>query len=64
VEGVAQGRMGVDGAADIFQPRAHFEREAEGTSQFRDAGADGGDTQHQVIVGARRDTHEAVFRRH
>ena len=35
VEGLAQGRMGVDGAADIFQPRAHFEREAEGGGEFR-----------------------------
>ena len=45
VEGLAQRRMGVDGAADIFQPRAHLEREAEGGGEFRHAGADGGDAE-------------------
>ena len=45
VEGLAQGRMRVDGAADIFQPRPHLEREAEGGGEFRHPGADGGEAQ-------------------
>jgi putative flavoprotein involved in K+ transport len=30
VEGLAEGRMSVDGAADVLQPRAHLERQPEG----------------------------------
>ena len=30
VEGLAQGRVSMDGAADILQPRPHLQREAEG----------------------------------
>ena len=39
---------------DVFQPRAHLQREAEGGRQFRHACADGLDAEHEVIVGARR----------
>src|SRR5271170_7881489 len=40
VEGLAQGRMGVDRAGDVFQPRAHLKGEAEGGGKLRYAGAD------------------------
>ena len=61
VEGLTQGRMGVDCAADILKPRPHLEREREARSELRHARADGSDTQHQVIVGARGHAHEAVL---
>ena len=66
VESFAQRRMGVDGERDVFEARAHFQRERKGGREFGDAGADGVDSEHDMIVGARDDAHEAlvVLQRH
>ena len=60
MEGFAQRRMGVDGERDVFEARAHFQRERKGGREFGDAGADGLDSEHDMVVGARDDAHEAV----
>src|SRR5882757_11286791 len=62
MEGLAQGWMSVDGAADIFQSRPHLEREAEGGSEFRHTRADRGDAEKQVIIGPYGHPHEPVLR--
>ena len=66
MEGFAQRRVGVDGERDVLEPRAHFERKRKGGRELRDAGADGMDAEHDMVVGARDDAHEAlvVLQRH
>src|ERR1700722_2132112 len=60
VEGFAQRWMGVNGERDVFEARAHFERERKSGRELRDALADGLDSEHDMVVGARDDPHEAV----
>src|SRR5687768_2636300 len=40
LQAFAAGRMSMDGAGDVFQPRPHFERQREGAGEFGDTRAD------------------------
>ena len=53
-------RVGVDRAGDVLEPRAHFDRQRKGRRQFGDAGADGMDAEHDMVVGPRRDPDEPL----
>src|SRR5580658_8672407 len=66
MEGFAHGWMGVDGPRDVLEARAHLKRERKGCREFRHAGADGVNAEHDMVVGARDDAHEAlvVLQRH
>ncbi len=62
----AQRRMGVDGERDVFEARAHFQRQRKGGRKLRDALPDRLHAQHDMIVRARDDAHETlvVLQRH
>src|ERR1700745_2105129 len=51
VEGLAQGRVGVDLGADVFEPRSHLECQAECAGEFGHTRADRGNAENHVIVG-------------
>src|SRR5688572_21231411 len=61
LDGFAEGRVGVDGAADVFQAGAHLDRLGEGGGEFGHALADGLPANDQVVVAASDDAYEAVF---
>ena len=45
---------------DVLQPRAHLQRQRERRRQFAHPGADRLHAEHDMVVGARDDAHEAV----
>ncbi len=61
VEGLAQRRVDVDRAGDVFQHRAHLQRQRKFARQFGDMRADRLDAEHAVIVLARDHAHEAAI---
>ena len=61
LEAFALGRVRMDGCGDVFEPRAHLDRQAEDRRQFGDAGADCLDAEQQMIVGAGDDADESIL---
>ena len=55
----AAGRVRVHGGGDVFESRAHFHGERERCGEFANMLTDGLHAEHQVIVLARDDAHEA-----
>src|ERR1019366_6928653 len=53
--------MGVDRPSDVFESRAHLDRQAEGGRQFRDSGTHPLNAEHQVIVVPGDNTDEPSF---
>jgi hypothetical protein len=60
VEGLAQGRVRVDGEGYVLETRAHFQRQRKGRRELRDPGADRVDSEHDMVVRAGCDAHEAL----